>query len=48
VIVYTSRMLDDVLTRELRGKAAVVLSKHQYDRDAVITAVKQLLPIPAA
>jgi signal transduction histidine kinase/CheY-like chemotaxis protein len=48
VIIYTSRMLDDVLIRELRGKASVVLSKQQYDRDAVITAVKQLLPVPAA
>jgi hypothetical protein len=48
VIVYTSRQIDDVLTRELRGKASLVLSKQHYDRDAVITAVKQLLPIRAA
>ena len=48
VIVYTARVLDEVLTQELRGKAAAVLSKQQYDRDAVITAVKQLLPIPVA
>ena len=48
VIIYTSRPLDDVLNRELRGMASVVLSKQQYDRDALITAVKQLLPVSAA
>ena len=48
VIIYTSRQLDDVLNRELRGLASVVLSKQHYDRDAVITAVKQLLPVRAA
>ena len=48
VIIYTSRQIDDVLNRELRGMASVVLSKQHYDRDAVITAVKQLLPVRAA
>ncbi|HEY2322125.1 MAG TPA: ATP-binding protein [Thermoanaerobaculia bacterium] len=48
VIVYTSRHIDDVLSQELRGKASVVLSKQHYDRDAVVTAVKQLLPLGAA
>ncbi|HEX3584026.1 MAG TPA: ATP-binding protein [Thermoanaerobaculia bacterium] len=48
VIVYTSRHIDDVLSRELRGKASVVLSKQHYDRDAVVTAVKQLLPVGAS
>ncbi|HJQ39655.1 MAG TPA: ATP-binding protein [Thermoanaerobaculia bacterium] len=48
VIIYTSRQIDDVLSRELRGMASVVLSKQHYDRDAVITAVKQLLPVRAA
>ena len=48
VIIYTSRHIDDVLNRELRGMASVVLSKQHYDRDAVITAVKQLLPVRAA
>lgn len=48
VVVYTSRILDEVLISELRGKASAVLSKQQYDRDAVVTAVKQLLPVPAA
>ena len=48
VIIYTSRHIDDVLNRELRGLASVVLSKQHYDRDAVITAVKQLLPVRAA
>jgi len=44
VIVYTSRYIDDVLSRELGGKASAVLSKQHYDRDAVVTAVRQLLP----
>jgi CheY-like chemotaxis protein len=48
VVVYTARVLDDVLTRELRGKASAILSKQHYDRDAVITAVKQLLPVPVS
>ncbi|HEU4887471.1 MAG TPA: ATP-binding protein [Thermoanaerobaculia bacterium] len=48
VIIYTSRPLDESLTRELKGHAALVLSKQQYDRDALITAVRQLLPIGAA
>jgi len=48
VIIYTSRQIDDVLNRELSGMASVVLSKQHYDRDAVITAVKQLLPVRAA
>ncbi|MFL6246416.1 MAG: ATP-binding protein [Thermoanaerobaculia bacterium] len=48
VIVYTSRPLDDTLARELQGGASLVLSKHHYDRDALITAVRQLLPIGAA
>ena len=48
VIIYTSRHIDDVLSQELRGKASVVLSKQHYDRDAVVTAVKQLLPLGAA
>jgi len=48
VVIYTSRPLDDVLNRELRGLASVVLSKQQYDRDALITAVRQLLPVRAA
>jgi signal transduction histidine kinase/CheY-like chemotaxis protein len=48
VIIYTSRQIDDVLDRELRGMASVVLSKQHYDRDALITAVKQLLPVRAA
>ena len=48
VIIYTSRVLDEALVRELKGRAAVVLSKQQYDRDALITAVRQLLPIGAA
>ena len=34
--------------QELRGKASAVLSKQHYDRDAVVTAVKQLLPMGAA
>jgi signal transduction histidine kinase/CheY-like chemotaxis protein len=45
VIIYTSRPLDETLTQELKGGAALVLSKQQYDRDALITAVRQLLPI---
>ncbi len=48
VIIYTSRPIDDVLKGELQGLASVVLSKQHYDRDAVITAVKQLLPVRAA
>jgi CheY-like chemotaxis protein len=48
VIVYTSRHIDEILSDELRGKASVVLSKQHYDRDAVVTAVKQLLPMSAA
>jgi signal transduction histidine kinase/CheY-like chemotaxis protein len=48
VIIYTSRPIDDVLSRELGGMASVVLSKQHYDRDAVITAVRQLLPVRAA
>jgi CheY-like chemotaxis protein len=48
VIIYTSRPLDETLMRELKGGAAVVLSKQQYDRDALLTAVRQLLPIGAA
>jgi CheY-like chemotaxis protein len=48
VIIYTSRHIDDVLSQELRGKASLVLSKQHYDRDAVVTAVKQLLPVGAA
>jgi signal transduction histidine kinase/CheY-like chemotaxis protein len=47
VIIYTSRPLDETLTHELKGNAALVLSKHHYDRDALITAVRQLLPIGA-
>jgi signal transduction histidine kinase/CheY-like chemotaxis protein len=48
VVIYTSRPIDEVLNRELRGMASAILSKQQYDRDAVITAVKQLLPVSAA
>jgi len=48
VIIYTSRAVDDPLARELRGKASLILSKQHYDRDALITAVRQLLPIGAA
>jgi CheY-like chemotaxis protein len=48
VIVYTARHIDEILSDELRGKASVVLSKQHYDRDAVVTAVKQLLPMSAA
>lgn len=48
VIVYTSRPLDETLTRELDGGAALILSKQQYDRDALLTAVRQLLPIGTA
>jgi hypothetical protein len=36
------------LACELRGKASLVLSKQHYDRDALITAVRQLLPIGGA
>lgn len=48
VIIYTSRPLDDALAQELQGGASLVLSKHHYDRDALITAVRQLLPIGTA
>ncbi|HKS23953.1 MAG TPA: ATP-binding protein [Thermoanaerobaculia bacterium] len=48
VIIYTSRVVDEILTRELRGKASLVLSKQNYDRDALITAVRQLLPVGGA
>ena len=48
VIIYTSRAVDEVLTRELRGNASLILSKQHYDRDALITAVRQLLPVGAA
>jgi signal transduction histidine kinase/CheY-like chemotaxis protein len=48
VIIYTSRPLDEVLTQELKGGASFVLSKQHYDRDALVTAVRQLLPIGAA
>ena len=47
VIIYTSRPLDEALLHELDGNASLVLSKQQYDRDALITAVRQLLPIGA-
>jgi signal transduction histidine kinase/CheY-like chemotaxis protein len=48
VIIYTSRPLDETLAHELKGGASLVLSKQQYDRDALITAVRQLLPIGGA
>jgi len=47
VIIYTSRAVEG-LARELHGQASLILSKQHYDRDALITAVRQLLPIGAA
>ena len=48
VIIYTSRAVDEVLTGQLHGNASLILSKQNYDRDALITAVKQLLPVGSA
>jgi signal transduction histidine kinase/CheY-like chemotaxis protein len=48
VIVYTSRAADESLMKELEGRASLILSKQNYDRDAIITAVRQLLPVGAA